>query len=147
MFRILLLIFISNIALADVFLVPNHDIQKDAVVNADDFSYDISQQKADNYTLLESDAYNLFHKNPSLIMRAKRHLKEGQKLRKTDIYHDDLLIKRGESVKIIFAKNNLIIEASGIALSSGKLGSHIKVKSGNKILEGAIKDDGSIIIE
>jgi flagella basal body P-ring formation protein FlgA len=156
MFRIVLaiILIIHSYAFAEsynsnsqVFLVPNHPIKKGEIVNDKDFAYDIKNNKKATGYLLESDAYELFHSNNPPV-KARKDLAEGQLIKKQDLFFAPLKIKSGDIVQVRFVKNNLKIELSMTALSSGKVGDLIKLQNlQGKIVKGKILSDGTIIIK
>lgn len=60
----------------------------------------------------------------------------------------DLVIKKGDSVKIAVIKNGVIIEMQGESLSPGSIGESVKVKlNRNKVLIGTVAGKGRIVLE
>jgi flagella basal body P-ring formation protein FlgA len=147
-FYLLICLFIAtNLANGDVFLVPAHPLKKDQIVNADDFLYDNLPNKKNQGYWLESDAFELFYQDQTLPVKTKKDLKEGQLIKKQDLVKVVLKVKKGQKIPVKFIKNNLIIEVSMTALSSGKVGELIKLQNGmGQVVSGVISADGSIIL-
>lgn len=125
------------VSAADV-LFLERDIKKGEIITQDDTSVGaINSQTSRGY--MSSVTEN---------MRAKRNLEGGKPLKKTDVYTDNSLVKKGDIVSVKFIKKNLVIEVKGTAMGNGTVGEIIKIKTvdTNKILTGKISEEGSIII-
>lgn len=75
----------------------------------------------------------------------KKRLLANQLINSRDI-SSPAIIQKGSSVKMLFSKGNLAIEAQGLALESGGKDDFIKVKnlSSNKIVQGKVIDEGTV---
>jgi len=101
-----------------------------------DLSVAPSSQAKDNYILKKEEPVGKV---------AKRRMKFGKSVKKTDIEFSSV-IKKGDSVAIRYINKNLLIEAVGISTEFGAIGDIIKVKNlnSNKILRGRVVDYGII---
>ncbi len=139
LFITLFFILSVNFAEAADVLFLNKDIKKGELISKNNLSIGaINSQTSRGYiSSINSDN-----------VRAKKDLEAGKPLKKTDIYIDNYLIKKGDIVSAKFIKKNLIIEVKTSAISSGAIGDTIKVKTldTNKLLTGKIAEDGSIFL-
>lgn len=85
----------------------------------------------------------LFQLDENLVLL--RSLPAGTILTSSDVDYP-LLVKKGEPVTIFFQQGAISVQAQGLALEDGRLGSRIQVKndSSGKIVEGTVVGEGMI---
>ena len=147
---LILFLFKTSLSFASqAIMVPNRDIKKGEIVKADDFLYDIMPLSSSKHYILEADAYALFHQYPIYSVKAIRRLEEGKPIKRSDLHIDNIVIRKGDIVKVKFMKKNLTIELPCVALSNAGINDSLKLKNtnSNKILTGIVLDDHSVAIK
>jgi len=56
-------------------------------------------------------------------------------------------VRAGKRVVVEFVKGALVIKTYGVLLDSGKVGQTVRVKRGNKVFSGRLKDENTVIVE
>lgn len=77
----------------------------------------------------------------------KRHIRQGSVILKSDLA-PNIMIHRGDDVRISIYSGTVMITTSGTALKDGAIGDFIRVRrdGSSSTLEGRIAEDGSVVI-
>ena len=106
---------------------------------------DVENRRAD---VTNIDPNTVVELNEAIGKKSKSGIAKGGVIKYSDlIANDDVLIKRGDRVRLLHYSGAFLIRTNGFAMENGTAGSIIKVKRDNQTLYGFVADDGNIIIE
>jgi flagella basal body P-ring formation protein FlgA len=133
-----------NVKLFDKIPVASRFLAKGEIISEDDIS--IKKTEITNFVTNQSSV--IIEKAQIIGKKAKSGIAKNSAIQSSDlISENDIFVKKGEKVKIIYYAGAICIRTEGFALENGSTGSVIKVKSNDKTLHGFIAEDGNIIIE
>ncbi len=123
--------------------VPIKDIEKGEALKEEDFKLSMLSLGKTKYLYILNIVDKINNKESS----AKHKLLANKPIKLSDI-ESQVILHKGQAVKLEFHKHNLTIESLGVCLMSGAVGDIIKVKNldTNKVLQGVIINSNIVSI-
>lgn len=127
-------------------VAPVRDIKEGEQLRAEDFTLLTFCKRGGYMSHYVAEISDMFAKRHGIVV-ARRKLIANRPVKKADIANQ-IVVKKGQRVTLVFRKYNLVLETMGICMMGGAIGDMIRVKAvdTNKILLGEVVDANVIAI-